>query len=69
MPRSLQDRDLLPSFPVSLRDPSGDFGDGPVSSSIDHDPLAAGRGLVFGLLLSAVLLCGIVALVLLIWAV
>jgi hypothetical protein len=34
----------------------------------EYDPLSGGRGLLFGVLLSAILLSGIVALAMLIWA-
>jgi hypothetical protein len=69
MPISAHDRGPLVSAPdlpsdhrrVFAAEPSGTGG-------MDYDPLAGGRGLVFGILLSAILLCGIVALAMLIWA-
>ena len=48
--------------------PAKDLAELSLSGTAEYDPLSGGRGLVFGLLFSTVLFCGIVALAILIWA-
>ena len=66
MPNSAHDRDPFSPAPGFS---SKSTQDGPPwPSGMDYDPLAAGRGVVFALLVSSVLFGGIVSLVILIWA-
>ena len=69
MPISAHDRGPLVSASDSRQDQRRVFATEHSSAGgMEYDPLAGGRGLVFGILLSAILLCGIVALAMLIWA-
>ena len=69
MPISLPDRGSLAPTSQAHKEPNRSFA-ADISSvgGIEYDPLAGGRGLIFGVLLSAILLGGIAALAMLIWA-
>ena len=69
MPISAHDRGRLVSASDSPRDQRRVFAaEHSPAGGMEYDPLAGGRGLVFGILLSAIFLSGIVALAMLIWA-
>jgi hypothetical protein len=68
MPSTVQDRGTLPSAPGSPSTGLRHAAEPLSAGGLDYDPLSSGRGLVFGLLFSTILLCGIVALAMLIWA-
>ena len=68
MPSSVHDRGAVPSAPGSPSNSLRQATEPLSAGGPDYDPLSSGRGLVFGLLFSTILLCGIVALAILIWA-
>jgi hypothetical protein len=69
MPISLHNRGSLASAPASQQDRrSVLLVESSPAGSADYDRLAGGRGLVYGILLSTILLCGLFALAMLIWA-
>jgi hypothetical protein len=67
MPSAAQGHSDLPPTGPEDGTPGGP-GEPLVPGWIDSDPLDGGRGLVFGTLISALLLCGIAALAMLVWA-
>jgi hypothetical protein len=68
MPNAYHNRGSRHVPPASPNDGAKDLAELSLSGTAEYDPLAGGRGLVFGLLFSTVLFCGIVALAILIWA-
>ena len=68
MPNAYQDRGSRTVSPTPRNEGAKDLAELSMSGTAEYDPLSGGRGLVFGLLFSTVLFCGIVALAILIWA-
>lgn len=69
MPISVHTRGSLASVPASQQDRRSILlVESSPACGADYDRLAGGRGLVYGTLLSAILLCGLFALAMLIWA-
>ncbi|HVG82675.1 MAG TPA: hypothetical protein VNB28_10380 [Methylomirabilota bacterium] len=69
MPISLRDRGALAPTSQPQQEQNTSFA-GQLGSlgGMEYDPLAGGRGLFLGVILSAILLTGIAALAMLIWA-
>jgi hypothetical protein len=68
VPIPVENRSPLPGPRMQQHHPRILAADRGSTGSTDYDPLAGGRGLVFGILLSTILLSGLVALAMLIWA-
>ena len=66
MPSSAQGHNDLPS--TSPQEGFEVLSEPTVPGMIESDPLDGGRGLVFGTLISALLLCGVAVLAMLVWA-